>query len=66
LKTPHRSPIALPFPDSICHGCAHSRKIETKTSKFLLCAALATKYPRQPISQFPAFEPTAGPDLPRC
>jgi hypothetical protein len=32
-------PDALPFPDSVCHGCAHSRKIETKTSKFLLRGA---------------------------
>jgi hypothetical protein len=47
---------ALPFPDSICPGCANSRIVATKTSKFLLCTALTTKYPRQPIVKCPAFE----------
>jgi len=47
---------ALPFPDSICHRCANSRTVATKTSKFLLCTALTTKYPRQPILKCPAFE----------
>jgi hypothetical protein len=46
----------LPFPESICHRCANSRTITTKTSKFLMCTALPTKYPRQPILQCPAFE----------
>ena len=46
----------LPFPDSICHRCASSRTVATKTSKFLLCTALTTKYPRQPIVKCPAFE----------
>ncbi len=47
---------ALPFPDSICHRCANNRTVATKTSKFLLCTALTTKYPRQPILKCPAFE----------
>ena len=48
---------AVPFPESLCHRCANRRTVETKTSKFLLCTALATKYPRQPVLACPAFEP---------
>jgi hypothetical protein len=47
---------ALPFPESLCHRCANSRAVETKTSRFLMCKALPTKYPRQPILACPAFE----------
>jgi len=49
-------PDALPFPASLCHRCANRRPVVTKTSTFLLCTALTTKYPRQPIVQCPAFE----------
>ena len=45
-----------PFPDSICHGCGNHRIVRTKTSQFLMCTALAVKYPRQPISECVAFE----------
>ena len=48
---------ALPFPESLCHLCANSRTVETKTSTFLMCTALPTKYPRQPVSTCPAFAP---------
>ena len=48
---------ALPFPESLCHRCTKSRTIATKTSKFLMCTALPTKYPRQPILACAAFEP---------
>jgi hypothetical protein len=47
---------APPFPNSICHRCANCRIVATKTSKFLMCTALAVKYPRQPVSDCRAFE----------
>lgn len=49
---------ALPFPESICHGCANCRVIATKTSKFLMCTALAVKYPKQPISVCAELKPS--------
>jgi hypothetical protein len=56
-------PDAVPFPDSICHRCANSRAIATKTSQFLLCTVLASKYPRQPVldcAEFKLRERRAG------
>jgi len=52
---------ALPFPDSLCHRCANRRVVETKTSTFVMCTALATKYPRQPVLACPAFKPAQLP-----
>jgi hypothetical protein len=49
-------PDALPFPDSVCHRCANSRVIATRTSKFVLCTVLAVKYPRQPVSDCAEFK----------
>ena len=48
---------ARQFPESLCHRCANSRTITTKTSTFLMCTALPTKYPRQPILACPALQP---------
>jgi hypothetical protein len=45
----------LPFPESLCHQCSNSRVVPTKTSTFVMCSALAAKYPRQPIVTCPAF-----------
>ena len=42
------SPL-LPFPDSLCHDCAHLRYVRTATTTFLLCHALPDKYPPQPV-----------------
>jgi hypothetical protein len=50
---------ALTFPESICNRCAKRRTIATKTSEFLMCTALPTKYPRQPVLHCPAFDPSA-------
>jgi hypothetical protein len=47
---------ALPFPESLCHRCANCRAVATKTSTFLMCTVLPTKYPRQPVLACPAFE----------
>ncbi|HXU62727.1 MAG TPA: hypothetical protein VN962_13550 [Polyangia bacterium] len=58
MKDRHDQKVeALPFPESICHRCANSRVISTKTSDFLMCTALPTKYPRQPVLHCPAFDP---------
>jgi hypothetical protein len=48
-------PEALPFADSLCHACAKIRHVQSATSTFLLCTALAIKYPRQPVVACPAF-----------
>jgi len=53
---PQQAEDAVPFPDSVCHRCANSRVIATKTSKFLLCTVLAVKYPRQPVSECAEFK----------
>jgi hypothetical protein len=49
------APDALPFADSLCHACANLRLVRTATSTYMLCTALATKYPRQPVVACPAF-----------
>jgi len=45
----------------MCHRCANRRIVETKTSTFVMCTALATKYPRQPVLACPAFKPAQLP-----
>jgi len=44
-----------PFPESICHRCVSLRLIKGAQSTFLMCTALADKYPRQPVRQCGAF-----------
>ena len=51
----------LRFPESICHRCANSRTVATKASKFLLCGALAAKYPRQPVFGLRGVQASRGP-----
>jgi hypothetical protein len=49
---------ALPYPESLCHRCAAPPKyIRTATSTFILCPILKEKYPRQPVTQCPAYRP---------
>jgi len=50
-------PAELPFPESLCHRCDGARYVTTKTSRFVRCVLLPTKYPRQPIGQCPGFRP---------
>jgi hypothetical protein len=60
-----------PFPDSLCHGCAHRRYVETARSTFILCSASAddprAKYPRQPVARCASFtaRPVDGPPAQR-
>lgn len=46
-----------PFPDSLCHRCAHVRVVTSgKGSVFLMCRAPALpKYPPQPVRACPVF-----------
>jgi len=45
-----------PFAESICWTCANHREIGAARSTFILCAALAVKYPRQPVATCPAYQ----------
>lgn len=53
---PRMSAPELPFPRSICHGCAYLRLVTSaKQSTFMMCKAPETKidlpkYPRQPVA----------------
>jgi hypothetical protein len=44
-----------PFAESLCWRCLEHREISTARSTFVLCTALAVKYPRQPVSTCGAF-----------
>jgi hypothetical protein len=53
-------PDDLPFPESLCHRCAAPpRYIRTRTSVFIYCPLLDTKYPPQPVLACPMFRPKA-------
>ncbi|MEO8550424.1 MAG: hypothetical protein ABI678_10635 [Kofleriaceae bacterium] len=47
----------LPFPDSLCHRCAHLRVVESaKGSTFLMCQEpTLPKYGPQPVRSCPRF-----------
>ncbi|MEW5737937.1 MAG: hypothetical protein AB1938_03370 [Myxococcota bacterium] len=48
---------ATPFPDSLCHRCAHLRRVEGARSSFLQCGeGRPPKYPAQPVRACPYFE----------
>lgn len=47
-----------PFPESLCHRCAAPpRYVNTRTSMFILCPLLPTKYPPQPVLRCALFVP---------
>jgi hypothetical protein len=50
-------PSNVLHPESLCLACAARRLVRTRSSAFVLCTALAVKYPRQPVSACPAFRP---------
>jgi len=50
LENPDR-----PFPESLCWRCLAHREIKAARSTFVLCTALAVKYPRQPVRTCSAF-----------
>ena len=56
-KEKRRTLKSLLFPDSLCGRCKACRTVTTKTSEFLMCTALPTKYPQQPVSNCPSFVP---------
>ena len=48
--------MTAPFPDSLCHRCAHHRIVRSARSAFILCQHPALpKYPPQPVATCPAF-----------
>lgn len=50
-----------PFSDSLCHRCAHLRRVEAARSSFLKCEdGRPPKYPPQPVRQCPFFRPAEG------
>jgi len=51
---------ARPFPTSLCHRCGACRYVEGKASVFVLCSALAVKYPPQPVVRCAAFREREG------
>jgi hypothetical protein len=60
LHDDRREPLGFfmtPFPDSLCHRCAHLRVVESaKGSTFLMCREpTLPKYPPQPVRSCPAF-----------
>jgi hypothetical protein len=49
----------LPYPDSLCHGCAAPPRYvrSARGSVFILCPLLPQKYPPQPVRSCPLFRP---------
>ncbi len=50
-----------PTPTSLCPGCLHVRRVQTRRSVFLLCQrsrydAAYARYPRQPVLACPGYE----------
>jgi hypothetical protein len=45
--------MSQPFPESLCHGCARLRRVESKRgSVFLMCTdPTLAKYPPQPVRE---------------
>jgi hypothetical protein len=52
-----REPRDPPFPGSLCHGCGARRYVPGRATLFVLCTALAQKYPPQPVRTCAAFRP---------
>jgi hypothetical protein len=48
-----------PFPQSLCHRCAALKQIKGANSTFLMCTALPTKSPPQPVVSCHAFRAAA-------
>jgi RimJ/RimL family protein N-acetyltransferase len=58
MSEPAPPPSDLPFPESLCHGCAAPpRYVRTQASVFIRCPLLPEKYPRQPVRACPLFRP---------
>ena len=48
--------MTAPFPDSLCHRCAHHRIVQAARSAFVMCGnPELPKYPRQPVVTCPGF-----------
>jgi hypothetical protein len=53
-------PDTRPFAESLCWRCANHRPIRAARSVFVMCTALAVKYPRQPVTTCPSFQATVA------
>jgi hypothetical protein len=54
----------LPFPSSLCHGCAAPPSyVRTRTSVFIRCPLTPGPYPRQPVLDCRFFRPRADRSL---
>jgi len=60
-RKPNDDAAERPFAESLCWRCANHRPIPAARSVFIMCTALPTKYPRQPIAACPSFQPGAAP-----
>jgi len=58
---PDREPPSLPFPESLCHGCAAPPRYVTsdRGSTFIHCPLLRC-YPPQPVIVCALFSPVRG------
>jgi len=53
---PPRKPEPAPLhPGSLCHRCAERRYVTGRSTLFVRCNALPTKYPPQPVRTCVAF-----------
>jgi hypothetical protein len=57
-EDPSKRPHPLPFPTSLCHGCAAPPRYVTtdRGSTFIQCPVLK-RYPRQPVIRCEAYRP---------
>jgi hypothetical protein len=54
--------MADPFPESLCHRCAHLRRVEAARSVFLMCTEpTLPKYAPQPVRACRGFTPARDP-----
>jgi hypothetical protein len=49
--------LDVPYESSLCHTCAARRYVQGRATLFVLCGALETKYPPQPVRRCAAFTP---------
>ena len=50
-----KEPPSKPFAQSLCWSCRAHRTVEGARTTFLMCTALPTKYPPQPVRACPAY-----------
>jgi hypothetical protein len=57
-ESPNHNRNDVPYPDSLCHGCAAApRYMRGKHSTFIFCPLLPEKYPAQPVLKCRLYQP---------